>query len=202
MLAERTLATRLALVVVALVLFWLGFAASRATIQHVPAAIVPGPTRQVGGVTVGFARTEVGAEAAAAHYLLELERAMDSLSTERTTTVARLVATPAEATAMESHAGSVIAIERTAGAPLRRVAISTDPDSYSPTAAQVTVLEEWIYASATREVVWAIEQVDLLWRGSGWRVSGISGAARSNDESLAVLRGQLEFSGPGDATVR
>ncbi|WP_249011859.1 hypothetical protein [Conexibacter sp. DBS9H8] len=202
MLAERTLSSGLVLMAVALALFWLGFAASRATITREARPVMSGPRRVVDGVTVGFADSEPGAEAAAAHYLLELERAMDSLSIERTASVARLVGTPAEASAMDSHAASVIAIERSSGVPLRRVAIATDPISYSPSAAEVTVLEEWIYATATREAVWAIERVSLVWRDGRWRVSAIAGAASSGDESLSQLRSQLEFPGVGDATVR
>lgn len=80
--------------------------------------------------------------------------------------------------------------------------VSSDPVSYSPAAAQVTVLESWIYATASREAVWAIERVSLVWERGDWRVSAIVGAAPSMDESLADLRSQLEFPGPGDASVR
>ena len=83
--------------------------------------MVPGPTRLVSGVGVGFAHSEAGAEAAAAHYLLELERAMDTLDAQRTAAVAALVATSAEARAIAAHASEVIGLERSGGAPLRRV---------------------------------------------------------------------------------
>ena len=68
--------------------------------------------------------------------------------------------------------------------------------------AQVIVLESWIYATAAREALWAIERVSLVWRHGDWRVSAITGAAPSANESLADLRSQLEFPGPGDASVR
>ncbi len=96
----------------------------------------------------------------------------------------------------------MIALEQAHGAPLRRVAVSTDPNSYSPAAAQVTVLESWIYATSSQEALWAIERVSLIWRGGDWRVSAIEGAAPSANESLADLRGQLAFPGVGDASVR
>ena len=102
----------------------------------------------------------------------------------------------------DAHAAAAIAVERTGGAPLRRVAISTDPVSYSPRAREVTVLESWIYATAAREALWAIERVSLVWQHGDWRVSAIGGAAPSANESLADLRSQLEFPGVGDASVR
>ena len=80
--------------------------------------------------------------------------------------------------------------------------IASDPVSYSPAGAQVTVLECWIYATPSREAVWAIERVSLVWQHGDWRVSAIDGAAPSADESLGELRSQLEFPGPGDASVR
>ncbi len=58
-----------------------------------------------------------------------------------TSKVASLVATGGEARAITAHAGAVMALERAGGAPLRRVAVSTDLVVYSPTAAQATVLE-------------------------------------------------------------
>jgi hypothetical protein len=154
------------------------------------------------GVGVGFAHGQVGAEAAAAHYLLELERAIDTLDVTRTRAAAALVATSVEAGVFDDHAQAATAAERTTGVPLRRVAISTDPVAYSPTAAQVTVLESWIYATTAREALWAIERVSLIWQHDDWRVSGIGGAAPSANESLADLREQLEFPGAGDASVR
>jgi hypothetical protein len=164
--------------------------------------VVPGPYRVVDGVTVGFAHSEAGAEAAAAHDLLELERAMDSLSAPRTAKVAGLLATSSEARALDAHASSVIALEQAHGSPLRRVAVSTDPSRYSPAAAQITVLESWIYATSSHEALWAIERVSLIWRSGDWRVAAIDGAAPSANESLADLRGQLTFPGAGDASVR
>ena len=154
------------------------------------------------GVSLGFVHTAVGAEGAGAHYLLELERAIDSLSVQRTSEVAALVGTRPEARAILAHASSVIALEKAHGAPLRRVAVATDLSSYSATAAQITVLESWIYGSAAQEAVWAIERVSLAWHGGDWRVSAITGAARSSDESLLELRSQLSFPGAGDASVR
>jgi hypothetical protein len=96
----------------------------------------------------------------------------------------------------------VIALERSGGAPLRRVAISTDPVVYSPTAAQVTVLESWMYATNAQEALWAVERVSLAWQNGGWRVTAITGGAPSADESLTDLRSQLTFPGAGDASVR
>ena len=78
----------------------------------------------------------------------------------------------------DAHAAAVIALERSDGAPLRRVAISTDPVSYSPRGAQVTVLESWIYATAAQEALWAIERVSLVWRHGDWRVSAITAPRR------------------------
>jgi type II secretory pathway component GspD/PulD (secretin) len=163
---------------------------------------VPGPLRVIDGVSVGFVHSEAGAEAAAAHYLVEIERAMDTLDAEWTSKVASLVSTGAEARAITSHAAAVIALERSDGAPLRRVAISTDPVVFSATAAQVTVLESWIYATNAEEALWAVERVSLAWENGGWRVSAITGGSPSADESLADLRSQLSFPGPGDASVR
>ena len=202
MLAEHRVAARSALVVACVVIVSIAFLAGRATVAGAERPVVPGPYRLVDGVTVGFAHTEAGAEAAAAHDLLELERAMDSLSAQRTAKVAALVATSSEARALDAHATSVIALERAHGSPLRRVAVSTDPDRYSAAAAQITVLESWIYATSSQEAVWAIERVSLVWRGGDWRVAAIDGAAPSANESLADLRGQLAFPGVGDASVR
>jgi hypothetical protein len=193
---------RLALMAGAALLLVVVFVLGRATAGGGSSPVVPGPDRVVTGVGVGFARSEAGAEAAAAHYLLELERAIDTLDVARTATVAELVATNAEARMFEAHAAAAIAVERTGGTPLRRLAVSTDPVFYSRAGAEVTVLESWIYATAAREALWAIERVTLVWQHGDWRVSAIAGAALSADESLAELRSQLEFPGVGDASVR
>jgi hypothetical protein len=202
MLTETRTWPRLALLAASLAAISIVFVAGRATAGGAPAPVGPGPRQFVKGVGVGFAHSEAGAEAAAAHYLLELERAIDTLNASRTAAVAQLVSTAAEARVFESHAAAAIAVERSDGVPLRRVAISTDPVSYSPAGAEITVLESWFYASATREALWAIERVSLVWEHGDWRVSGIGGAAPSADESLSDLRSQLEFSGVGDASVR
>jgi hypothetical protein len=202
MLTEARTWPRLALLAAGLVTVLIVFVLGRATTGGPPAPVGPGPRQLANGVGVGFAHSEAGAQAAAAHCLLELERAIDTLDAGRTATVAELVATQAEARVFESHAAAAIALERSVGAPLRRVAISTDPVSYSPAGAQITVLEGWFYATAAREALWAIERVSLVWRDGDWRVSGIGGAAPSADESLGDLRSQLEFPGVGDASVR
>lgn len=189
------------MVATVLILF-VAFLAGRLTVAGGEGAVVPGPLRVIDGVSVGFAHSQAGADAAAAHYLLEIERAMDTLDAEWTATVASLVSTDGEARAITAHAGAVIALERSGGAPLRRVAISTDPVVYSPTAAQVTVLESWIYATNAQEALWAVERVSLAWQNGGWRVTAITGGAPSADESLTDLRSQLTFPGAGDASVR
>jgi hypothetical protein len=199
---QPAIAPRLAVVIAGVLAISIGFVAGRATASGGGAPVVPGPYRLVRGVGVGFADSEVGAEAAAAHYLLELERAMDTLEIARTSAVAELVATSSEAAVFTAHAAAAIGVERSADPPLRRVVISSDPVSYPPVGAEVKVLESWIYATASREAVWAIERVSLLWQHGDWRVSGIDGAAPSADESLGDLRSQLEFPGPGDASVR
>ena len=202
MLTQTRVARRSAAAVATSLTLVVAFLAGRSTVAARPVPVVPGPLRVIDGVSVGFTHSEAGAQAAAAHYLLEIERAMDTLDVQRTESVARLVATNQEATVIAAHASSVIALERSDGAPLRRVAISTDPVAYSPAAAQVTVLESWIYATSSQEALWAIERVSLLWQSGGWRVSAITGAAPSASESLAQLRSQLTFPGPGDASVR
>ena len=202
MLTQARIGTRVALVAAFAVLVSIVFLAGRATMDGGGAPVVPGPLRVVDGVGVGFTHSELGAEGAAAHYLLELERAIDTLDVRRAAAVADLVATAGGAGVFGARAAVAVALERSDGAPLRRVAISTDPISYLATGAQVTVLECWIYATATREAVWAIERVSLVWRQGDWRVSAITGAALSANESLGELRSQLEFPGPGDASVR
>jgi hypothetical protein len=202
MLTQARIGTRVALVTAFAVLVSIAFLAGRATMDGGGPPVVPGPLRVVDGVGVGFTHSELGAEGAAAHYLLELERAIDTLDVRRAAAVADLVATAGGAGVFDARAAAAVALERSDGAPLRRVAISTDPISYLATGAQVTVLECWIYATATREAVWAIERVSLVWRQGDWRVSAITGAALSANESLGELRSQLEFPGPGDASVR
>jgi|SRR5450755_1441094 hypothetical protein len=202
MLTQTRVVPRSAIALATALALFIAFVAGRATVAAGPGPVVPGPFRVIDGVSVGFTDREGGAEAAAAHYLLEIERAMDTLDIQRTESVAQLVATNQEARAITAHAPSVIALERADGAPLRRVAISTEPVAYSPTASQVTVLECWIYATSPQEALWAIERVALVWQAGGWRVSAITGAAPSANESLAELRTQLTFPGPGDASVR
>jgi hypothetical protein len=202
MLAQARIGIRVALVAAFVALVAIAFLAGHATTAGGRPPVVPGPSWVLDGVGVGFAHSEPGAEAAAAHYLLELERAIDTLAVRRAAAVAGLVATGTEAGVFDDRAAVAIALERSDGAPLRRVAVSTDPVSYSPAGAQVTVLESWIYATAAREALWAIERVSLVWRHGDWRVSAITGAAPSADESLADLRSQLEFPGAGDASVR
>ena len=202
MLAQIRVASRSALVVAAVLILFVAFLAGRSTVSRGEGPVVPGPLRVIDGVSVGFADSQAGADAAAAHYLLEIERAMDTLDAEWTSKVASLVSTRGEARAITAHAGAVIAWERSGGAPLRRVAISTDPVAYSPTAAQVTVLESWMYATNAQEALWAVERVSLAWQNGGWRVTAITGGAPSADESLTDLRSQLSFPGAGDASVR
>jgi len=202
MLAQTRVAPRLALAAVTCLILSIAFLAGRASVTGGPPPVVPGPYRFIDGVSIGFAHSEAGAGAAAAHYLLELERAMDTLDAQRTASVAGLVATSGEARAIAAHAASVIALERANGAPLRRVAISTDPGAYSPAGAEITVLESWIYATSSQESLWALERVSLTWQDGDWRVSAIAGAASSANESLAELRTQLVFPGVGDASVR
>jgi hypothetical protein len=202
MLTEPRTLPRLVLLAASVVAIAVAFVVGGATAGGGDGPVGPGPNRLVQGVGVGFAHSQAGAGAAAAHYLLELERAIDTLDVPRTTAVADVVATSAEARVFDSHASAAMAAERTGGVPLRRVAISTELVSYSPAEAQVTVLESWIYASTAREALWAIERVSLVWRQGDWRVGGIGGAAPSVNESLEDLREQLEFPGPGDASVR
>lgn len=203
MLTQTRGAIRSTLAVAAVLALVVAFVLGHETGSGGPStAVTPGPFHFVDGVTVGFDHTQSGAESAAAHYLLEIERAMDTLSAQRTAEVARVVATGPEARAITAHAASVIALEEAHGAPLRRIAISTDPFAYSPTAAQVTVLESWIYALSSQEAVWAIERVAVVWQGSDWRVSAITGGAPSANEPLVDLRSQLSFPGPGDASIR
>jgi len=202
MLTEPRTWPRLALTAGAAGLLVIVFVLGRVTAGGGSSSVVPGPDRVVTGVGVGFARSEVGAEAAAAHDLLELERAIDTLEVARAATVASVVATSGEASVFEAHAAAAIAVERTGGGPLRRVAVSTDPVFYARGRAEVTVLESWVYATVAREALWAIERVTLVWQRGDWRVSAIAGAAPSANESLAELRSQLEFPGVGDASVR
>jgi hypothetical protein len=202
MLTQSRIVPRSAVAGATALILFIAFLSGRATVAAQPAAAAPGPLRVIDGVSVGFTRSEAGAEAAGAHYLLEIERAMDTLDIQRTAAVARIVSTDQEARAITAHAASVIALERADGAPLRRVAISTDPVAYSPAAAEITALECWIYATSSQEALWAIERVSLVWRDGAWRVSAITGAAPSANESLADLRTQLAFPGPGDASVR
>jgi len=203
MLARSRTTARPAIVAAAALVLVVAFLAGQATTLLAPTPPDgPGPFHTVHGVTLGFVRSQAGAEAAAAHYLLEIERAMDTLSAQRTAAVAGLVSTGGEAQAIQTHADEVIALEHAHGAPLRRVAISTAPVAYSPSAAQVTVLESWIYATGAQEALWAIERVSLAWHNGDWRVSAIIGGAPSANESLADLRSQLSFPGPGDASVR
>jgi hypothetical protein len=201
--AQSRTAARLAILAAAAVILVVAFLAGQATSSSVPTPPTgPGPFRTVDGVTLGFVHSQAGADAAAAHYLLEIERVMDTLSAQRTAAVAGLVSTESETQAIRAHAGEVIALEQAHGAPLRRVAISTDLVAYSPGAAQVTVLETWIYATGAQEALWAIERVSLSWQNGDWRVSAITGGAPSANESLADLRSQLSFPGVGDASVR
>lgn len=178
------------------------FVAGRASVPTDAAPAFAEPTRIVDGVSIGFPHTPAGADAAAAHYLVELERAMDTLDATRTASVASIVATQSEAQTIRAHASDVIGLERSDGPPLRRVAIATDLLSYSSAEAEVTVLEGWFYARVNQEAVWAIERVSLVWRREDWRIAEIAGAAPSSNESLSELRAQLEFSGVGDASVR
>jgi hypothetical protein len=202
MLAESRTSRRSVIAVVCVLLISTAFLAGRATIAGGTPPVGPGPDHVVNGVGLGFAHTQAGADAAAAHYLLELERAMDTLSVQRTAVVAGLVTTSGEARAITAHAAAVIALEQSHSAPLRRVAISTDPLSYSPAEAQITVLESWIYANSAQEALWAIERISLTWQDGDWRVSAITGVAPAANESLADLRTQLAFPGTGDASVR
>ena len=135
--------------------------------------VVPGPYRIVDGVTVGFAHTEAGAEAAAAHDLLELERAMDSLSAQRTAKVAGLVATSSEARALDAHAAFG---DRPGAGPWRRRCGASRSRPIRAATPRLPRRSRCLRAGSTRpraqEALWAIERVSLIWRGGDWRVSG------------------------------
>lgn len=106
---------RLALMAGAAVLLVIVFLLGRATAGGGSPPVVPGPRQVVKGVGVGFARSEAGAEAAAAHDLLELERAIDTLEVTRTATVASVVATSGEARVFDAHAAAIAVLRPAEG---------------------------------------------------------------------------------------
>ena len=79
MLARLGSPSRSALAAAAVLILFVAFCAGRATVRRPGLPVVPGPLRVIDGVGVGFAHSQAGADAAAAHYLLEIERAMDTL---------------------------------------------------------------------------------------------------------------------------
>ena len=146
-------------------------------------AVAPGPTRTVGGVPVGYARTEEGAVAAAANYtaLLGGKQNMDPSYGERAypvfaqpQVVDELLARSREFIASGNDPASLVADP---GLVLRAAPIGYRVDSYTANKAVVSV---WAVVTGAGTdalplaTAWGTEQLSLIWEGGDWRVAAIA----------------------------
>lgn len=137
-----------------------------------------GPTDEINGVPIGYARTEDGAVAAAANF--QLLSAKDSLlDREALVTAMQTFAAPAwkqEAARQARNGYEYIADTYGADADVSAAVLRYSVDDFNPDRAVVRLWTVSLVSGPKRpsvEEVWAIVTVDLAWINDDWRVRGI-----------------------------
>lgn len=163
----------------------------------------PGPTRTEHGVPAGFARTEAGAVAAAAAFVVTGQALLDM---DRLAVEFAVRQMAAEATA-DTQARTVLsqleAVHRTLGrgsGPIvyRQAALAWRVEGYTRERARVAI---WSVSVLSRDGVappqagWRVSTLDLVWEREDWRIWGetiVPGPAPILDDSTApATSGQL-----------
>lgn len=142
----------------------------------------PGPTRTVGAVPVGYARTEAGAAAAATSYLSALHKLAELDGNGRRQALLRIAAPRADAavqTGLESLAilDSLLAdareVQPKARALVRDVPVAYRVEQFAADQARVGVWSVGVVLVEGRTLateVWSTNIVDLVWEADDWRV--------------------------------
>jgi hypothetical protein len=146
-----------------------------------PSIAGPGPTREVNGVPVGYARTETGAVSAATNFDL-LSGRDDLLSLRSLTAAMQTFAAPSwKAEAADQAKNGYEYIVNTYG---KDVDVSASVLRYhvakfTPESAAVRLWTVSVASGSKRptvEEVWAVVTLDLAWVDGDWRVDGMESA--------------------------
>ena len=136
----------------------------------------PGPTREVGGVPVGYARTEDGAVAAATNFTLLTTR--DALIEEEALTRAlQTLAAPSwrDNARAQAKAGTEFLVDRYGSdAQVAGAVVRYDVAKFTADTAVVDLWAVSVAAGSRRSTVdeiWSILRVDLAWVEGDWRVT-------------------------------
>lgn len=143
-----------------------------------PSAVGPGPTTEVNGVPVGYARTEVGAVAAATNFNL-LAGKDGLLDSDAMTTAMQTLAAPSwkdEASDQAESGYEYIVDTYGEDADISASVLRYDVVDFTPERAVVRLWTVSVASGSKRptvEEVWAVVTVHLVWIGGDWRVEGI-----------------------------
>ena len=138
----------------------------------------PGPTDEVDGVPVGYARTEEGAVAAATNFQL-LSARDDLFDLDALTVAMQAIAAPSwrsEAKRQAENGYAYIADTYGADADVSTAIVRYKVDDFSEKAATVHLWTVSLASGPKRpnvEEVWAVVTVDLTWVDNDWRVAGV-----------------------------
>lgn len=142
-----------------------------------PSAVGPGPSREVAGVPVGYARTEEGATAAATNFSL-LASGDQLLDLDALTNAMETLAAPDWKNEAQSQArsGYKFIVDRYGDdAEVTAAVVRYDVASYTPDRAVVRLWTVSVASGSKRtnvDEVWGILTVHLVWTGGDWRVEG------------------------------
>ena len=160
----------------------LGFAldkgAEESTQVPAPSASGPGPTTEVNGVPVGYARSEDGAVAAATNFNL-LAGKNELLDLDAMTTAMRTLAAPSwkDDAGRQAESGyEYIVSTYGEDADVSAAVMRYDLVDFTTERASVRLWTVSLASGSKRptvEEVWAIVTVDLVWVDDDWRVGGI-----------------------------
>ena len=162
-----------------------------------PSVVGPGPSREVAGVPVGYARTEEGAVAAAANFTLLTARD-PFLEVDALRAAMETLAAPdwKEDAREQAENGAQFILDRygkdadVTGAVLRYELASFNPDRATVNLWAVSVASG--SKRPTVDEVWSTLTVKLVWIGGDWHVEGSESASGPSPVDLPT-------SAPGDS---
>jgi hypothetical protein len=143
-----------------------------------PSAVGPGPTTEVNGVPVGYARTEEGAVAAAANFNL-LSGRDDLLDRDALTSAMQTLAAPSwkgEAAKQAKNGYDYVAETYGDDADVSTAVLRYDLADFTSDHAVVKLWTVTVLSGSARpnvDQVWGIVTIDLEWVNGDWRVEGI-----------------------------
>ena len=155
-----------------------GSAAPRTPASH----DAPGPRAMESGVPVGYARSEVGASAAATQYLATAAELVQRPPTDRGPALRRMAASSAADTIVADVEDALEPVDEVldrAGPGGGRALVRSLPVAYrvmefSPTRAKVIVWGATVFlleGVSAPEESWGTSEVDLVWQDGDWRIA-------------------------------